>query len=562
MIEERDTIMTQLSQMKIDRSGWEADYRDISDFIDPWGLRLQTTDRNRGVRKGQKIINSTATMAQRTLSAGMTAGVTNPFRPWLRLTTADPYMAEVGAVRAWLNAVTQRMLTVLLSSNLYQALPQIYKNEGTYGTGAMIQDEDSVDLTRFYVQPTGAYYLSVDSRLKVGTFAREFRWTCRQIVEKFIADRWDSSKLHWERGSSALKNAWDLNRHEQPFEILHMIRPNPAYDKRYSNSDRKKFQSCYIEIGAVEKDKFLRKAGYDQFPVHAPRWDVVGEDVYGVGPGHVARGDSRAVQLLERRKSQAIEKMVNPPLTGPTSARNEKISLLPGDITFLDVASGREGLRPIHEVNARIDAIGGEIQEHQQRINSAFYVDLFMMIAMSDARERVTRREIEEKHEEKMLMLGPTVERQTQDMLDPMIDRTFYMMADNGLIPPAPKEIEGQNLRIEYLGILAQTQKLVGTVSLERFTGFVSNLAGVFGPSALRKVNVEQVIDEYASATGISPDVVRSDEEVAEIAQREAEAQQAAVAAQENAMAAQNVQTLSKADMSGDNALTRLMGAA
>lgn len=557
MQSERDDIMVQLAQLRLDRSGWEPDYRDISDFIDPWGLRLSTHSRNRGERKGQKIINSTASMAQRTLAAGMTAGVTNPFRPWLRLTTADPYLAEVGPVRAWLNTVTQRMLTLFLSSNLYQALPQVYKNEGTYGTAAMIMDEDRGDLFRYYVQPTGAYYLSVDDRLNVGVFAREYRWTVRQVVQRFIADSWDSKKLHWERGSAALKNAWDLNRHEQTVEILHIIRPNPAYDKRYMNSERKRFQSCYIETSSSEKDRFLRKSGYDQFPVLAPRWDVVGEDVYGVGPGHVARGDAKAIQLLERRKSQAIEKMVNPPLTGPTSARNEKVSLLAGDITFIDVPTGREGLRPIHEVSARIDAIGGEIQEHTQRINQAFYVDLFMMIAMSDARERVTRREIEEKHEEKMLMLGPTVERQTQDMLNQMIDRAFYLMSDNGMIPPAPKEIEGTNLRVEYLGVLAQTQKLVGTISLERFTGFVTNLSAVF-PGVLHKVDADQVVDEYASATGISPDVVRSDDEVAEIRAAEAKAQQAAMAAQQNAMAAQNVQTLSKADMSGDNALTRL----
>lgn len=557
MRSERDDIMVQLAQLKLDRSGWEPDYRDISDFIDPWGLRMSTHSRNRGERKGQKIINSTASMAQRTLAAGMTAGVTNPFRPWLRLTTADPYLAEVGTVRAWLNTVTQRMLTLFLSSNLYQALPQVYKNEGTYGTAAMIMDEDREDLFRYYVQPTGAYYLSVDDRLNVGVFAREYRWTVRQAVQRFIADSWDSRKLHWERGSSALKNAWDLNRHEQTVEILHIIRPNPAYDKRYMNSERKRFQSCYIETSSSEGGKFLRKSGYDQFPVLAPRWDVVGEDVYGIGPGHVARGDARAIQLLERRKSQAIEKMVNPPLTGPTSARNEKVSLLAGDITFIDVPTGREGLRPIHEVNARIDAVGSEIQEHTQRINQAFYVDLFMMIAMSDARERVTRREIEEKHEEKMLMLGPTVERQTQDMLNQMIDRAFYLMSDNGMIPPAPKEIEGTNLRVEYLGVLAQTQKLVGTISLERFTGFVTNLSASF-PNVIHKVNADQVVDEYALATGISPDVVRSDEEVAEIRAAEAEAQQAAMAAQQNAMAAQNAQTLSKADMSSDNALTRL----
>jgi len=43
-------------------------------------------------------------------------------------------------------------------------------------------------------------------------------------------------------------------------------------------------------------------------------------------------------------------------------------------------------------------------------IRQAFYADLFLMMAESDRRE-ITAREIDERHEEKMLMLGPVLER-------------------------------------------------------------------------------------------------------------------------------------------------------
>ena len=74
----------------------------------------------------------------------------------------------------------------MLRSNLYQALPQVYGHEGVFGTGCMLVQEDTEDLFRCYVQPVGSYSIGLDSRLLVNTFAREFRWTVRQVVERFV----------------------------------------------------------------------------------------------------------------------------------------------------------------------------------------------------------------------------------------------------------------------------------------------------------------------------------------------------------------------------------------
>ena len=48
-------------------------------------------------------------------------------------------------------------------------------------------------------------------------------------------------------------------------------------------------------------------------------------------------------------------------------------------------------------------------------------------MAFSDRRQ-ITAREIEERHEEKLLMLGPVLERLNDELLRPLIDRTFNIM--------------------------------------------------------------------------------------------------------------------------------------
>lgn len=113
------------------------------------------------------------------------------------------------------------------------------------------------------------------------------------------------------------------------------------------------------------------------------------------------------------------------------------------------------------------------------------------------------------------------------------------------------------NLKVEYISVMAQAQKLVGIASIERFAGFVNQAAQV-NPELLDKVDGDQMIDRYADRLSMDPDIVRTDEEVAAIRQGRAQAQQAAQTAELVKQGASAAKDLAAADMSGDNALSRL----
>lgn len=208
-----------------------------------------------------------------------------------------------------------------------------------------------------------------------------------------------------------------------------------------------------------------------------------------------ALGDVQQLQAMQRRMIQSIDKMVNPPMTAPTSMQNKKASLLPGDITYVDTTQGGNSFRPVHEVRMPLQELSMLVQETATRVRRCFYEDLFLMLANSDRRQ-ITAREVEERHEEKLLMLGPVLERQNEDLLDPLIDRTFAIMARKGLIPPPPAELQGMELKVEYISIMAQAQKLVATAGLERFVGFIGNLSAS-RPEIIDKIDLDQVVDEY-----------------------------------------------------------------
>lgn len=553
------------AQLELERSSFDSHWRDLADSILPRRARFTITDTNRGERKNQKIINSTATQAARTLRAGMMSGITSPARPWFRLTTPDPELAEFGPVKDWLHDVATRMSTVFLRSNLYQSLPITYGDIGVFGTHAMMMEEDFKSVIHTTPFPIGEYCLFTDDKGRVAGFQRKFLMTVRQVVMKFGKL---SSTGHVEKDnlSERVRSLWQNNQTETAIEVCHVVEPNPYHDESRLESGYKKFRSVYYETGSLSASGnyisdletcCLSDKGYDFFPILAPRWEVAAGDVYATScPGMDALGDIRAMQTMEKRLAQGVEKMVFPPMVADPSLRSQPLSILPGKVTYsADAAKG--GFRPAHEVDPRVDKLEVAISRHELRIERAFYSDLFLMLARSDRRQ-ITAREIDERHEEKLLALGPVLEQINQDLADPLIDNTFMIMSRQGLIPEAPRELQGVNLRVEYISMMAQAQKLIGAAGMERFATVANNI-GAANPAALDKVDFDQFIDEYSNITGIPPRIVRTDEQVAAIRQARSEQQAAQEKTAQLAELAKAGKTASEIDTTSKNGLTDLM---
>ena len=254
-----------------------------------------------------------------------------------------------------------------------------------------------------------------------------------------------------------------------------------------------------------------------------PRWDVLLGASYGTGPGLLALGDVRALQVLERSKGKAIAKMIDPPLIAPSSIRAFGANLVPGGITYIDGPT--DAMRPAYAVNLPINYLGVEIQHTEGRIRQAFYADLFLMLSQHEG--QMTAREVQERHEEKLLALGPMLNRQHPELLDPLIERVYGIMLRGGLLPPQPEELVGQFLKIQYISVLAQAQESVDLSGIERIVGFTGNLAAA-SPDILDKVDIDRMVDEYARRLSIPATILRPQEEVEEIRKERAQQQQAA----------------------------------
>jgi len=555
----RQRLDRRMSQLKTERDrGWLPLWRDISDYIAPDMGRWNLSDANEGKRRDQKIINSTSRAALKILASGMFSGMTSPSRPWFKLATPDAALMEFGPVKSWLHQAERVMQDVFARSNLYNVLPTLYGELGGFGIGAIACMPDDDEFVRFYNFTAGSYMAATSSRQQVDTLYREFRMTARQMEQQFGRDAMSQAA---QSLLSSNPDAW--------VDVCHAVEPNDKRDSGRPDNRNMPFRSVYWEKGG-DSDALLRQSGFQTSPIMVPRWDVNGENVYGHGPGSVALGDTKALQLMEKRKAQMLEKLVNPPMGAPASLRGQRASILPGDITYLDMTNVGQQFAPLHEINpSAYTALRGEIEAHEERINSAFFVDLFLMISsMDDVR---TATEIAARKEEKMLMLGPVLERMNDELLDPLIDRVFNLMIEQSsprwsgllpgkpLLPPPPQELAGMDLNVEYVSILAQAQKALGVTGIERVVSFAGNLAGIY-PDIVDKLNLDQAVDEYAGMSGVPPTIIRSDDEVGQIRKARADAAQAEAMNQQMLAGIQGAKLLSETDVSNDNALTALVG--
>jgi hypothetical protein len=165
--------------------------------------------------------------------------------------------------------------------------------------------------------------------------------------------------------------------------------------------------------------------------------------------------------------------------------------------------------------------IGIDYMERQaQKVQKAFFVDLFLMMAQQSP--NMTATEVIERSQEKMLILGPVLGRLQNELLNPIIYRTFNILLRRGMLPEVPKALEGQDWDVVYVSPLAKAQRAVQARDMQTFISIIDQMAQM-APAVLDKIDTDKVVDKFAKAYSVDPDIIKTDEDVD--AQRKAQAE-------------------------------------
>ncbi len=536
--------------MNEERINWWSHWREISDYYAPrrypW-LSSQKEQRTAN-RRNRKLLDSVSTIAIRTLASGMMDGITSPARPWFSLRIPGFTPEEMShEAKVWLQEVERRMFLVISESNFYNTMANLYFNWCLFGTAAVMIYSDFEDVIRLYNYAVGEFFISQDNKQRVRRFARRYTWMVHQIVDEFGIDNVTETTANAYRvGGARLYDTVDMR---------HIVEPNDPKDGLLTSSAP--YREVYYEASASDGN-YNRVSPFFTWPAVTPRWELYGNDSYGTSPAFDALPDVQQLQELLRKKTIGLDKQMSPPMIVDQQLRNRPVALQANGVTYAATANSNFGAKPAMQVVTPLQEITNDVIDLRTRIRETCFNDLFNLFSTQDKVQSATHTDAV--REERLIHLGPVYQRFEGEVLDPTLQRIYGIMLDQDLLPEPPEELDGARIDVQYVSVLSDAQRAVGSVSIERFLAFAGEVAGVY-PETRNVPNAEELLRQYGEQIGIKAAGLNSRETTAELNTAEAEAQQAQQTAELGATVAQGAKNLSDTDVGGgQNALAAVLG--
>lgn len=558
----RELLDLRFGSLKTARSEREDEWRQVQRFVAPRRGRFNPGDKTSGRDKHRSVLNNVASRAARTCAHGLASNVISPAYPWFRIGPDDPDLAEFGTVRKWLDQLQGKVSAILFDSGFYPAATVELFELVCFGTCALGQERDYETVARWHPWTIGEYYVATDHKGRPSTVYREIEITTEAAIGWF-----------GPRCSQAVRTNYDQGNLEAKVKIRQAIEPVGARVKDLPHLGRWKYASMYWDPADAgpDRNKFLLIGGSNTCQAHVTRWEHVPPDAYGNSPAMEALDSVKELQQARKRLAQGIGNKMAPALQGPSFSGLNGVSN-PFDASPLSYnpVQGLLEIKPLIDPRAIQLSDGQWYHEKlEQEIQETFFVDLFRMLDLMDRKE-ITATEVMERQQEKLLQLGPVLTNLNSELLNPVINglveevfrasEPMWHRGEPGMLPVPPQELQGRELKVDYISTLQQAQQAVKAGPINRLTSFVGGYAQLH-PEIMDKIDWDQAVDELGQAWGVAPTVVLDDATVAQTrmarAQQQAEAQQQQQVLQQAEIASK----LGGAKVTQDTALGRLEGA-
>jgi len=535
-----------------ERHDWEAEWRQVSENLLPGRGIYQTYAKPRKRKlTNPKIVNPIAEAALYVLTSGMHSGLTSPSREWFRLEWEDSRINDVEPLKAWLQECHDILNADLHRSNFYSVINSFYVEHTGFGTGCMYVGEDTfTDETpfRFELLTAGEYSFATGPHGRANVICRTIVKTPRQVVEQFPTTV--SAELH----ARVATNAAGIDRRDVVL-LEHVVKEKRngfAYTKvvyEYQGSA----PATHPDRGAVDGGSStgqgkspLEVSGFHEFPYPISRWGTIGSDVYGIGPGARAIPYIKRLQEMDKTFLMSAHKAAQPPHNIPARMRGRE-NTLPGGRNYY--SNPQEVITAIDSKRSETQSLLIAMERLESTIKEIFFNDIFLTASRDPNASPLKATQVNVQEQEKMLRLGPVIERLQHEFLQPVIERCFNIELRKGRFPelsPELAEIAG-DYKISLVSPLATAQRSMAMGGINTFMGAVGQYAQ-FDESVLDNVNPDLAVREIADINGVQVGILRPQEEVDAIRKQRQQAQKAQQD-QENAMAQAGVQ--SQGDLQG-----------
>lgn len=509
-------ITRQYEELKTDRGVWNGIWQDLADYIVP-NFRF-ITESGKAEDRFEKVYDDTAVFANEQFASLLSSHLVPVTEKWFDVVPARADLRKIVAVNSWFQKVTEIMFDEAFnspSSLFSQQAHEIWLTIGSFCTSVFYVDESNGSV-RFLSIPLKDCYIDEDENGLVDTLFRVNRFSPRQYIAKFGKDN----------APQAVIEAFEKGKCDK-IEVVHAVLPRTNRDHSKIDSLNKPWASIYIDCN---NKTIVSEGGYDEFPYMVPRYSKMSGERYGRGPGFSVLQTVKVVNFMTKIVLKTAQKVMSPPLQVPDDSFMLPIRTRPDAINYYRSGTS-DRIEPLQTGGNPI--IGEELMTPRKEfIERAFFIHALQM----PDKDRMTATEVRQRNEENLRIMAPMVNRLQAELLNPMIERVFNILARNNRFPELPPELSGQDYRIEYSSPLIRAQKASAVYIAQDWIGTIGNLASI-SPDIMDKVDTDAFAEWSGQVLNVHADLIRSEEEVngirEERAQRQAAAEKAALQNQE-----------------------------
>lgn len=510
-----EKVLARYKAIKKTRTNWDEHWRDVARYVIPnkenvYDYKTRAT----GDKKRLRLYDSSAAHYNELLASALHSMLTNPSVQWFELTTGDREIDKDQEVKEYLQKTVRVIHQTLNNTNFQTEIHELYLDLGSFGTGAMLIEEDEDNVLNFSSRPIYHFHIEENSKSEVDTFFIELKLNSRQMLQKYGEEA---------LGEEFCKKC--IKKPEETHIVIMMVSPNEEFDgaAKLDAAKGKPYKSLHV----LEKESMIvKEGGFDEFPAVFPRWMKDTMEIYGRSPAMKSLPEIKMINAMMRTIIRAAQKMVDPPLMIP-------------DDSFLNFNTKPGGLNPYRsgtqdkvypiEIRGQI-GIGLEIlRDTRDRIKESFFIDQLQL------REgpQMTATEVNVRTDEHLRLLGPILGRLHFELLQPLIVRIIGIMKRGNKLPEDPPEaLQGRTPQVFYSSQIARAQRIAEGQNWNRFLGSIAGLAEGM-PSVMDNIDPDGVVHYLADIYGAPSETLKEAKDVKkereQRAKQQAEMQQAAM---------------------------------
>ena len=333
--------------------------------------------------------------------------------------------ADTAEIHNYFSYVNQQMYSVMdnTKAGLQTALDEYMLDQGAFATSGVYvkeKEDDNAVPVRYEAWSIKGRYVDEGPDGIIDTIFSEISMSVRNAIKVY----------GYEHVSSKVRKDFDNGDYENKVKILHVIEPRLERDKSKKGVKDMPIASIHIEISTR---KILKESGLEEMPVFVGRFSKVPGEIYGRSPAMVAMADILEINAVREAISIATEKQLDPPMAvyddGALGAGT--IDTSAGAINVFSVTGRLNAGKPIEPLYTvgELQSSYTHIDTLKETINNHFYLDRLLDF---NNETRMTLGEAQLRNALRGQSLGAFYARQENEVITPMIERTFNILLKRG----------------------------------------------------------------------------------------------------------------------------------